>query len=122
MKTVFDDLGRDPTATEIIDYVEAHLIKQGKRSISDRTCKYRDDAGNACAVGCLVDDEAAALWDSAIPSGIYTIIDDYETPSWMKKHDKLLKSLQQVHDKSDNWDENGFQGQEDIKYVRQYLT
>jgi hypothetical protein len=44
---------------EIFDYVVAHFIKQGHRSIEPGSgCLYRAPNGDMCAIGCLIKDEA----------------------------------------------------------------
>jgi hypothetical protein len=39
---------------EVIDYVTAHLMKQGVRSMRGDTCAYVNRMGLACAAGCLI--------------------------------------------------------------------
>jgi len=48
------------TNLELIEFVEAHLIKQGAKSLmpgSTTECAYRGENGNMCAAGCLIKDE-----------------------------------------------------------------
>jgi hypothetical protein len=48
------------TNLELIEFVEAHLIKQGKKSTMPyctTECAYRGENGNMCAAGCLITDE-----------------------------------------------------------------
>lgn len=48
------------TNLELIEFVEAHLIKQGAKSMmpgSFYECAYRGEAGLKCAAGCLIEDE-----------------------------------------------------------------
>jgi len=109
MKTVFDHLQRDPTPGEIIDYIQAHLVNQGKRSAEGTSCKYRDGS-LSCAVGCLVDDKTAHAWDSMESSNIINVVNNHKVPAWMTDHRLLLKHLQEIHDNSENWNEAGFIG------------
>jgi len=109
MKTVFDHLRNDPTPGEIIDYVQAHLLKQGKQSITGTSCRYREGE-LSCAVGCLVDDATAVTWDNMNSSNIINVVNNRTVPAWMTEHRLLLKHLQEIHDNSENWDEAGFIG------------
>lgn len=45
------------TRREVFDKVKAHLLAQGKVSVSDGDCAYRGDDGLMCAAGCLIGDE-----------------------------------------------------------------
>ena len=55
------------TIQEVFDHVAAHLIKQGKQSLTDKKegysysgiygCAYRGVNGTSCAVGCLIPDD-----------------------------------------------------------------
>ena len=40
----------------IFNRVAAHLLAQGRPSLSDNECAYRGENGLRCAVGCLIDD------------------------------------------------------------------
>lgn len=47
------------TLVQLSETVRDHLIKQRAKSQSDHgSCKYRNDAGLMCAVGCLIADDA----------------------------------------------------------------
>lgn len=39
------------TQQDIFNYVVAHLVEQGKPSVSDNGCAYRGDGGCKCAAG-----------------------------------------------------------------------
>ena len=46
------------TDLEIFDFVAAHLLRQGRRSMNGHgTCVFRGRRGASCAVGCLIKDE-----------------------------------------------------------------
>jgi hypothetical protein len=115
LKTVFDDLGRDPTANEIVTYVYYFMVKQGKRSFNEGRCVYRSPEGLACAVGCLIDDETAAAWDAMVEfnpfseqiqgKGITKLKDQIPDGHWMRDNMYLLMELQVIHDKEKNWED-----------------
>ena len=46
------------TLQEIFNRVSQHLLAQGERSTYKGDCAYRGGNGEACAVGCLIKDEA----------------------------------------------------------------
>ena len=45
------------TDQEIFDYGLNHILKQGKPSIRDDKCKYRDGEGNSCIIGGMIPDD-----------------------------------------------------------------
>ena len=42
---------------DVFDRVATHLLTQKRRSTNQSIPLYRDDRGNKCAIGCLIDDE-----------------------------------------------------------------
>lgn len=77
------------TAQQVYDQVALHLLKQNARSLKDGKCMYRGDNGTKCAAGCLIDE-----------SEYSSIIEDI---SWNdlnvpQVHDRLISSLQNMHD------------------------
>ena len=106
------------TPQEIFDKAVHGVIKQGHGSYrmgkgnlgSYAACRYRSEAG-ACAVGHLIDDETAELWDAQENPDIAAIIDpdeeepDYEklidsVPDWALANAELLTELQKTHDEA----------------------
>lgn len=55
----------DTTDGQLMDTVEAHLLRQGRRSSNSPDgsgrCLYRGAEGTSCAVGCLITDAAYGL-------------------------------------------------------------
>ncbi|KII34872.1 hypothetical protein NL64_06315 [Pseudomonas fluorescens] len=58
-----------PELLAIVDTMSAHLAQQRARAYADG-CKYRDNDGRMCAVGCLIPDE---LYAREIEGGITTM-------------------------------------------------
>lgn len=85
------------TEQQVFDQVARHLLKQGKRAMSDNgSCKYRAGNGLMCAAGCLIaDDEYHAKYD--VRGGWLSVVEAYphEVPS---AHQNLIASLQGLHD------------------------
>jgi len=107
------------TDLELIEFVEAHLLKQGAKSITrhpfdiDRfKCTYRGENDYMCAAGCIIKDEfycvdleGSSVYCDAVKfalfsSGIHpeqidlvrhlqTIHDNYEVHEWADKIQKL---------------------------------
>lgn len=88
------------TTKEIFEKVRAHLLAQGKQSISaDGVCAYRGADGLQCAVGCLVPDE---LYKHSMEGNLAFAMASF-TPSpfgWRATEGQisLLTRLQQIHD------------------------
>lgn len=93
------------TKLEVFEKVRNHLLTQNRRcSTESEGCRLRDDCGNKCAVGCLIDDKFyretlehnseielgdtnVELQDALINSGVP-----------FKECKYLLKDLQILHD------------------------
>ena len=108
---------RDEAAV-IFDYVANHLLKQKVMSREEDECRYRvsnrdpSERDLACAVGCLVTDEAynkhwfrvegCRLGDDLFCSEEgeeqQTPMQDFLLPAWMKKHSDMISHLQIAHD------------------------
>lgn len=109
-KTVFDDLGRDPTPNEIVSFVISFFETQGKRAVDPiiNRCAYLSKDGLKCAMGCFLVDEAAGKnWDetgrrldASTITGLLRIRDylTYLPPPWMERNLALLRRLQDIHD------------------------
>lgn len=105
------------TREEIFDYVEAHLKKQGYRSmlatptgIPTTVCAYRGVDGAACAVGCLIADdeynpgmENNSVMELADLFGTTGMYRESALPERLIPHAKMLEALQDLHDRSANW-------------------
>lgn len=94
---------------EVFNRVAAHLLAQGEQSVSeDGSCMYRAPNGRACAIGCLITDDAytsnlesngaksvailSALARSGVLENTYNVA--YEDA-------ELLAKLQHLHDGRD---------------------
>lgn len=87
------------TAQEIFNIAFINVIAQGCRSsTSDGSCKYRGPDGLKCAVGFMIDDETAAVWDTmgSIEDIVYTHRESL--PSWVVDNRSLLNAIQGAHD------------------------
>lgn len=84
------------TAQEIFDTTYDAVMAQGVPSTHQGTCKYRGENGTKCALGFLIDDETASLWDkqhSNITGILPRMIPDHLWP-----HLDLLYQIQMCHD------------------------
>lgn len=98
------------TREEIFDYVEAHLKKQGYRSMLDDhtgSCAYRGESDNMCAVGCLIaDDEYEPTMENHSVRELSGLLGDgteATLPDRLLPHHRMLEALQDLHDRSANW-------------------
>ena len=91
------------TDLEIFDFVAAHLIRQGKRSLGAAYCLYRGYDGMSCAVGCLIDD---AFYDPSMEGKLLPnseLLQNAVTRSIGRKLTAhtidVMSVLQRVHDR-----------------------
>ena len=85
------------TSEEIITRAVDGIVAQGALSKNSQGCFYFDpDTGNRCAVGHLVDEETARIWDKV--KGGYVM--DVCLPPELEPHLPLLVKLQEAHDGS----------------------
>lgn len=79
------------TAQEVFDKVANHLLTQNKKSIDEGLdeCLYRSPDGLKCAIGCLIPDD---MYKEEM-EGAYIHFRAKE------EHEKLLRELQQLHDR-----------------------
>lgn len=109
---------------KVFDKIYDHLVKQGKQSRTSNqsydhfTCKYEGPDATQCAIGCVVSKLEDRLYlDSREETGI----ENLQHMGLVKTSldITLLVSLQEVHDKTDNWSKEGFIGHSDMKRVAQ---
>jgi hypothetical protein len=90
------------SAQDIFDHVAEHLMKQGDRAwdAGREMCRYRDNQGRACAVGCLIPTAAYKLsFEGAdVDQLLYGRIGPRSGLHVLRKHEDLLRALQRVHD------------------------
>lgn len=116
------------TPQEIFNKVWHHMIAQGKPARQKRLeavgCRYLTDDGRKCAVGCLIPEETAKIWDAFESPDIQNILnmatfaetgegdeedfvsyeiaefdkDAAKPPAWMYENNRLLGDLQHAHD------------------------
>lgn len=89
---------------EVIEYVGAHLLRQGKRSTANfsvfggPSCAYRGKGGMSCAVGCLIpDDDYEKTWRRWEGKGVL----DEGPNGWLSArgyNTGILRRLQSTHD------------------------
>ena len=84
------------TAQELFDTVWTALVRQGCKSAdNDDACLYRGPNGTKCAAGhILTDAEVEQLGEGVT-------VQQWNVPSRLAPHLKLLKGLQQAHDAAD---------------------
>ena len=91
------------TLLQISEKIRDHLIKQRSKSQSEYgSCKYRNDEGLMCAVGCLITDEA---YDEGLEG---KMSDDLLVTAALERSgvqvdetgDKLFRAWQSYHDSS----------------------
>ncbi len=108
------------TATQVVfgtdlnqqtfDRVITHLVTQGQRAY-DTGCKYRTSSGLKCAVGCLIPDEM--YHPEMEHQSVRTLCNGFENVNALMRSltDNgsldLLYELQEVHDSSRSWNEDG---------------
>lgn len=87
---------------EIFDYVVQHLADQKCRSAVENEdgvlmCKYRDDKGRKCAIGCLIPDDLyyTGLENNSVYSFEFDIKD--------QQFATFLADLQNAHDSGSNY-------------------
>jgi len=98
-------------AQEIFDTVAKHLFMQGCQAIEiddegEKSCLYRDTEGRMCAVGVLIPDELYQRSMEYESSDTLFKTGHYVFPAWMYGNQRLLLSLQRVHDSSINWEDS----------------
>jgi hypothetical protein len=110
-----------------------HLEKQGVRGFEDDICAYRDADGNACAVGYWIPDGHPALEKYAEDSGfgtrgkhnnltVHELVEffpdlrDIIAPPG-EEGLGLAADLQSLHDRADNWDDDGFVGWDEVDRI-----
>jgi len=107
------------TIQEVFDRVVAHLIKQGKQSLTEENrysysggCSYRGVNGTSCAVGCLIpDDEYKVVLEGV---SVIELLGEKSVPTLNSLNDNIegleciLLDLQVFHDNAHNWDAEGF--------------
>ena len=86
------------TPQEIFTTAYLGVMTQGRASLNHAgTCKYRGQNGAKCALGFLIDDATASVWDD--PGANITKIHLLGlTPEWMRPHIELLGAIQACHD------------------------
>jgi hypothetical protein len=80
------------TRQQVFDQVAKHLLEQNVRSATQVTCRYHHGPLR-CAAGCLIADDE---YDRKIE--MKTWRDLVETNYAPKKHLKLIRELQEIHD------------------------
>jgi hypothetical protein len=101
---------------ELFDKIKSHLLTQKIKSVdSAGICKYRDDFGNKCALGCLLTDdmyspnlEGISLAHSPELRSILEPLIGVEGSEEFNNNLKMLTSLQIIHDEVgiDHWIEH----------------
>lgn len=90
------------TARDIFDTVSVHLLKQGKASMFQGSCKYRNGEGLSCAIGCLIPEDCYKT--SMEGWGVSELIDGKEDGMVVNNDDPLvisvLNALQALHDRT----------------------
>ena len=85
---------------EIFTASYTRMLAQGEPSTDGKSCIYRKPNGHGCAIGVLISDELAALYDSGDNDTIFRCVDLYieKTPSWIKDNVNFLSDIQCCHD------------------------
>jgi hypothetical protein len=91
---------------QIFKKVSRHLIKQNAKCTDGDTCQYRNEAGQSCAIGCLIPDadyhdelEGSSTSDDLVKKALHSVI-GVDPASRINKL-ALLDDLQTVHDDAD---------------------
>ena len=89
------------TQQEMFDKALLGVVKQGALSKNEYgLCLYRTKEGYACAVGQLIDNKTAKLWDTLEDSGIKNIPLDW-LPTHFVDNINFLGDMQKAHDNSE---------------------
>ena len=93
------------TNQEAFDKVAEHLASMPSRAVNPVTefCEYRTVDGNRCAIGALIDDDAVG--DARC--GVRMMVSDGDLDI-CGVDIQLLRELQGVHDRRDNWVDDKF--------------
>lgn len=90
------------TDQEAFDHVVAHLRKQNEQARADppmNNCRYRDEHGRSCAVGCLLTDEEYEKYGKHWEGHTLSYIPRTVLPEKLRTVTfSLLSALQAVHD------------------------
>jgi len=92
--------GKPVTAQEVFDVAVEGVILQGGPSVSGRSCVYRARNGRECAAGQLIPDNLyGPEWEGC---KIRLILNNRPDTTYrsLRKHGKLLETLQELHDDS----------------------
>lgn len=117
---------------EVFNFVVTHLFSQGQPSFAPsdyvpintafvitndkHLCMYRGEAGRKCAVGCLIPDDVykPEMENLALRCLLHgTTVGEIEygkfadLPQVLHDHQDLLRALQNVHDRLENWRSEG---------------
>lgn len=89
-----------PTLQETFNTVAEHLLTQGHRAeTADGLCVYRNDAGDSCAVGCLIPADAySSDFEGLSLTDLLTTACASELPAYFTPQRELLDRLQSIHD------------------------
>lgn len=87
-------------AQHIVEFVYKFLWEQGRSSMNGASCAYRNEYGEKCAVGCLID---PVDYEGAMEGNpVVTVLKFFpQLPDWMMKERVLLTQLQRLHDAPD---------------------
>jgi hypothetical protein len=93
---------KDPTLQQLYNYVARHLLSQKARAydVTAGGCVLRDEAGRACAIGCLIAPGAfvGVREDECSPRVRDAICEDLGVSMLYKQTLCLLRDLRRVHD------------------------
>jgi RNA processing factor Prp31 len=90
------------TAQELFDKAYLGIIAQGRPAMTDtKGCAYRTTDGLKCAVGFIIDDETARIWDKFgsiedVQEGLLSL--EERLPEWAETHFDMLVEMQTIHD------------------------
>lgn len=85
------------TSKELFQRVKDHLLKQKVKSINSQgMCRYLDEKGHKCAIGCLIENYQPEMEAWPVEKVVSRI--------GLNEHAVLLFALQWIHDNLDNWE------------------
>lgn len=81
------------TDEEVYQKIRTHLLDQRKLSTDDTgSCRYRNEDGTKCAVGCLISEEHYGVYLEGVG------VDDITAPGFDRRLLRILIKLQYIHD------------------------
>ena len=101
-----------------------HLLTMKEQSIGNLGCMYRDGQGNACAIGCLIEDKYYSKDLEEEPASDPNVMDAIRNSGYPCdfKAKIVYGCCQEIHDTTHLWDDDGLNpvGIQDLMEIGAY--